>query len=114
MLFFTAAGEHHVLFAQLDLLHGIADAMGAGSTGRRDRVVDTLDLERRGQAGGNGAAHGARHAVWTNAFDAFLAQDVHGLHLVEGGRAAGACNQTYAWVGDFFRAEPRILDRLLH
>src|SRR3989344_500799 len=114
MFFFTTAGEHYVLLAQLDLLHGITDAMGAGGAGRGDRVVNALDLERRGQARGHGAAHWARYAIGANTLDAFLAQDVHGLHLVEGRRAAGACDQAYAWVGDFFCAEARVLDRLLH
>src|SRR3990167_1173894 len=114
MFFFTAASEHHVLFAQLDLLHGIADAMGAGGAGRGDREVDALDLERGGQAGGYGAAHGARHAGRADALDAFLAQDVHGLHLIEGGRAAGTCDQANPRVGDVFGAEAGILDRLLH
>src|SRR5690606_39223990 len=30
---FTAAGEHDVLFAELDLFHGVADAMRAGGAG---------------------------------------------------------------------------------
>ncbi|MOA06412.1 hypothetical protein D3C78_1260440 [compost metagenome] len=114
MLFFTATGEDHVLLAHLDLLHGIADAMGAGGAGGGDRVVDALDLERGGQAGGHGAAHGARHAVRADALDTLLAQDVHGFHLVEGGSATGAGDQADAGVGDLFLAQAGILDRLLH
>src|SRR3990167_1406444 len=63
MFLFTTAGKHYVLLAQLDLLHGITDAMGAAGAGRGDRVVNALDLERRGQAGGHGAAHWARDAI---------------------------------------------------
>jgi hypothetical protein len=114
VFFFAAAGEHHVLLAHLDLFHGVADAVSAGGAGRGDRVVHALDLERRGQAGGDGAAHGARHAVRTDALDAFLAQDVEGFHLVEGGGAAGTGDQAGARVGDLFLAEAGVLDRLLH
>ena len=111
---FAAAGEDHVLLAQLDLFHGLADAMRAGGAGGGDRVVDALDLERRGQAGRYGAAHGAGHAVWADAFDAFLAQGVDGFHLVQGGSAAGAGDQAGAGVGNLFRSQAGVLDRLLH
>src|SRR5450830_590264 len=60
MLFFTATGEHDVLFAQLDLLNRSTDAVSTGGAGGADRVVHTLDLERRGQAGRNNAANGLR------------------------------------------------------
>src|SRR5690606_28954946 len=64
---FTAAGKDHILFAQLDLLHGVADAMRTGGAGGRDRVVHTLDLGRSGQTGGNRTAHGARDPIRTDA-----------------------------------------------
>lgn len=111
---FAAAGEDHVLLAQLDLFHGLADAMRAGGAGGGDRVVDALDLERRGQAGRYGAAHGAGHAVWADALDAFLAQGIDGFHLVQGGSAAGAGDQAGAGVGNLFRSQAGVLDRLLH
>src|SRR5690606_6937953 len=69
VLFLAATGEDHVLLAELDLLHGIADAVRAGGAGGGDRVVDTLDLERCGQAGRDGAAHGPRNAVRADALD---------------------------------------------
>src|SRR5690606_10288868 len=100
VLFLAATGEDHVLLAELDLLHGIADAVRAGGAGGGDRVVDTLDLERCGQAGRDGAAHGPRNAVRADALDAFLADGVHGFHLVEGGSATGARNQADARIGD--------------
>src|SRR5690606_34888317 len=42
VFFFTAAGEDDVLLAELDLLHGITDAMGAGGAGGGDRIVHAL------------------------------------------------------------------------
>ncbi|MNF62732.1 hypothetical protein D3C84_444170 [compost metagenome] len=114
VFFFTAAGEDHVLLAQLDLLHGLADAMRAGGAGRGDGEVHALDLEGGGQAGGNGAAHGAGHAVWADALDALLTQGVDGFHLVDGRRAAGAGDQAHARIGDLFGAQARVFDGLLH
>src|SRR3990167_2685551 len=114
VLFFAAAGEHHVLLAQLDLLHGVADAMSAGGAGGGDRVVDALDLERRRQTGRYGAAHGARHTVGTDPLDALLAHDVQGFHLVEGRGATGTGDQADARIGNIFGAETGVLDRLFH
>ncbi|MCY1429133.1 hypothetical protein D9M71_450370 [compost metagenome] len=114
MFFFTAAGEDHVLLAQLDLFHGLADAMRAGGAGRGDGEVHALDLEGSGQARGNGAAHGAGHAVWADALDAFLAQGVDGFHLVHGGSAAGAGDQAHARVGDLLGGQAGVFDGLLH
>src|SRR5690606_22973492 len=99
VLFFTAAGQDDVLLAELDLLHGVANAVGTGGAGGGNRVVHALDLERRCQACGNGAAHGAGDPVRTDALDAFLAKGVDGFHLVQGRGAAGACDQTGARVG---------------
>src|SRR5690606_17877859 len=100
VLFFAATGEDHVLLAELDLLHGIADAVRAGGTGGGDRVVDALDLEGGGQTGGNGAAHGARHAIGPDLLHAFLAQDVHGFHLVQSGSTTAAGDQAGTHVAD--------------
>ncbi len=114
VLFFTAAGEDHILLAHLDLLHGMADAVCAGGAGRSDGVVDALDAERGGQAGRDGAAHGARHAVWADALDALVAQDVNGFHLVDGRGTARAGDQADARIGDVIGAETRIFQSLLH
>jgi hypothetical protein len=35
-----AARKHHILLAQLDQFHRVADAMRAGGTGRADRIAD--------------------------------------------------------------------------
>ena len=65
--FLAAAGEHHVLQAEGDLLRGGADAVRRCAAGRRDRVVDAADAEMGGQAGRDGGAHAARHLVGSDA-----------------------------------------------
>ena len=82
MLFLAATGEDAVLLAQLDLFHRRANAMRARGAGRGNRVINAFDTERRSQAGRHGARHGLRHPIRANALDAFLAQQVDGLHLV--------------------------------
>ena len=114
VLLFTTTGEDNILLAQLDLLHGAADAMGTGGAGGGDGVVDALDLERGSQTGGNGAAHGARHAVWPDLLHAFLTQNVDGLHLVQRGGATAAGDQAGARVADLFFGQASVGDRLLH
>src|SRR5471032_2369509 len=114
MLFFTATSKHDVLLAQLDLLYSRTDAVSTGGASGGDRVVHALDLERRGQAGGNGAAHGPRDAVRANTLDAFLAQDVQRFHLVQGRRATGTGDQAGAHVGHLVFAQAGISDRVLH
>jgi len=42
----------------------------------RDRVVDTLDLERRSQTGEYVAAHGARTSIKADLLHAFFTQNV--------------------------------------
>ena len=113
VFFFAAPGEDDVLVAHADLLHGLADAVRAAGAGGGDGIAEALDAERRGQAGGNRVAHGARHAERADAGDALLAQDVHGLHLVERRGAAGAGDQAGARVGNLRVVQPGILDRLL-
>src|SRR5690606_12765802 len=114
VLLFTATGKDHVLLAHLDLLHGRADAVCAGGTGGGDRVVDALDLEGGGQTGGNGAAHGARHAIGPDLLHAFLAQDVHGFHLVQSGSTTAAGDQAGTHVADLLFTQAGIGDGLLH
>ena len=114
VFFLAAAGKDDILLAHLNLLHRMADAMRTGRAGRGNGVVDALDPERRCQAGGNRAAHGARYAVWADALDALFAKDVDGFHLIDGGSAAGAGDQADAWIGDIIGAEPRIFESLLH
>src|SRR5690606_25264375 len=43
VLVLSATGEDEVLLAELDLLHGVADAVRAGGTGGGNGVVDALD-----------------------------------------------------------------------
>ena len=59
MLFIGTACKNNVLFSQLNLLHGRADAMGAGGAGGRNGITGSLDVKGGGQAGGNSARHGA-------------------------------------------------------
>ena len=79
---FAAAGEHHVLQPEGDLLRGRAYAMRRGGAGRGDRVIDALDLEIGGQVGRHGRAHAARDLVGPDAADALAAQRIGRLDLV--------------------------------
>ena len=81
VLFFTAAGEHDVLLASLDLFHRVTDAVGAGGTGRGHGVVHATDLVGGGEAGGHRAGHDAGDHIGPDALHAFLAHDVGGFHL---------------------------------
>ncbi len=114
VLFFTTTGKHDVLLVQLDLFHGATDAVGRRGTGRGDRVVDTLDLERRGQTGRDGRAHGASDAVGTDATQALGAHHVCGLDLVCGGSATGTGDQAGTLVGNLLFGETGIGNRLRH
>src|SRR5690606_18624949 len=109
----AAAGEDHVLLAELDQLHGIADAMRTGGAGGGNRIVDALDAEGRGQTGGYRAAHRARDAVGADALEAFLAQHVSGFHLVFRGGPAGTHDDAGARVGYHIRLEAGVGDGLL-
>jgi hypothetical protein len=113
-LFLATPGKDHVLLAPSDELCGVADAVRAGGAGRGDGVVDALDAEGRGQAGRDGAAHGARDHHGAHALDALVAQRVGGPDLVQAGGAARAGDQAGARVGDFVRLQPGLLDGLLH
>ena len=88
--------------------------MRAGGAGRSDGVVDALDTERRGQAGGYRAAHGARNTIWADALDALVTQDVDGFHLVDGRSTTGAGHQADARVGDVIEGEAGVFHGLLH
>ncbi|RMP28588.1 hypothetical protein ALQ26_05977 [Pseudomonas amygdali pv. lachrymans] len=114
VLFFAATGKDDVLFAQLDLLDSVADAVSAGGAGGRNGVVHALDLERRGQAGRNGAAHGPRDTVRADALDAFFAQGIQRFHLVQGRCAAAASDQAGTHVGNLFLGKTRISDCVFH
>jgi hypothetical protein len=112
--FLTTSGEHAILFAELYLFHRTANAVGAGGAGRRDGIVDTADTERRGEAGGDGAAHGLGDAIGPDATQATLAQDVRRLGLAGGRGAPGAGDDARAFVGNLGFSQPRVVDRLLH
>ncbi|RMO46924.1 hypothetical protein ALQ40_101305, partial [Pseudomonas syringae] len=114
VLFFAATGKDDVLFAQLDLLDSVADAVCAGGAGGRDGVVHTLDLEWCGQAGRNGAAHRPGDAVGANALDAFLTQGIQRFHLVQGRGAAAAGDQAGTHVGNLLFGQARIGDSVFH
>ena len=114
MLFFTATGKHDVLFAQLDLLHRIANTVRAGGTGGGDGVVNTLDFERRGQTGGDSTAHGPGHPVGADALNAFFPHHIGGFDNVLRGGTAGGRNQTGARMGYLLGGQAGIFDGLLH
>ena len=67
---FAAAGEHDVLFAQLDLLNRVTDAVCRGRASGADGVVYAVDFERRRRAGGNTGGHGFGDHVRANRFQA--------------------------------------------
>ncbi len=112
--FLAAAGEDHVLLADLDGLIGVADAMVRGRAGRRDRIVHALDLEPGRERGRRGGGHRLRHRERTDPLGALGAGDVGCLHDGARGRSAGAHDDTGADVGDLLRRKPGVLDRLLH
>ncbi len=114
MNFLATTGEHNVLLAHLDQLVTVADAMGRSGTGGANRIVNALDLERRGQTGGVGAGHGARHHIGANLAYAFFPQDVGGLHDILGGRSAGADDQAAAGIGNLVLFQAGIGNRLFH
>src|SRR5690606_2703066 len=103
-----------ILIAHLDLLHGTADAVRRGGTGGRDRVVDALDLEWRGQAGGNGAAHGASDTIRSDSAQALLAHHVGGLDLISTGSTARTGDQAGTVAGYLFRRKPGVFNGLGH
>ena len=112
---FVAAGKDHVLLAPLDQLVAIADTMGGCRTGRRDRVVDTVDLEPGGECRRRGRRHALRHSEGTDALRAaVLARDVGGFHDHGGGRSAGAHHDSGAFVRYVGLLEARVGDRLVH
>ena len=111
--FFAATGKDNVLLAQLDEFGSVADAVGAGGTGRADGVVDALDLEGRGQAGRDGGAHALGDAVGAHALDATGPQHVGQLHLRRRRGATAAGDDAGAQVGDLFGGEPGLGNGLL-
>lgn len=96
---FAAAGEHDVLFAQLDLLNRVTDAVCRGRASGADGVVYAVDFERRRQAGGNTGGHGFGDHVRANRFQAARAAHRIGAEYLEARRtAAGTGDQAHARV----------------
>lgn len=110
-----AAGKDHVLLAPLDQLVAIADAMRRGRAGRRDRIVDAVDLEPGGQRCRRGRRHRLRYREGADALGAAVLQCGFGrLDDGAGGGAARAHDDAGALIGDVAFAEARIGDRLVH
>ena len=110
-----AAGEDHVLFAELDQFVGIADAMRRRRTGRRDRVIHAVDFEPRRKRRGSGGRHRFRHRERSNPLRAgVLARDIRGLDDGAGRRATGTHDDAGPLVGDVVFAEAGVGDRLFH
>ena len=110
----AAAGEDHVLLADLDRLIGVADAMVRGRAGRRDRVVHALDLEPGRERGRRRRRHRLRHRERSDPLRALASGDVGRFDDGARGRPAGAHDDAGADVGHFLRRQSGILDRLLH
>ncbi len=101
----AAAGEDDVLLADLDDLGGVADAVVGGRAGRRDRIVDALDLEPGGERRRGGRRHRLRHRERADALRSLGARGVGGLDDGAGRGAARAHDDAGALVGDL--ASPR-------
>ena len=85
-----------------------------GRAGRRDRIVDALDLEPGGERRRGRRRHGFRHGEGADALRALAAGDVGGFHDGAGRGAARAHDDAGARIGDVAPLEPGIGDRLLH
>src|SRR5690606_34020708 len=114
VLLLGATGKEDILLAQLDLLHGGADAVGAGGTGGGDGNIETLDLEGGGKTGGDGAGHDLGDPVGAGALDALLPHHVDGFDKLLPGHAAGAHDDAGAGIGHHVVAEAGVLDGLVH
>ena len=88
--------------------------MRRGGAGRRDRIVDALDLEGGGQSRGRPRAHALRHLEGADLLRVLLARHVGGAHDRAGGGAARAHDDAGALVDDVARLQPGIADRLVH
>ncbi|EGE57185.1 hypothetical protein RHECNPAF_470074 [Rhizobium etli CNPAF512] len=113
---FVAAGKHHVLLAPLDHLGGIADAVRRGRAGRRDRIIDAVNLEPGGECGGGGRRHRLRYGEGADALRAVVLDgDVGRFDQGAGGRTAGAHDDAGAFVlGVVLLFQTGISDRLFH
>ena len=88
--------------------------MRAGCARRSQRVIKTLDLERRCEAGRNRAAHGLGNRVRTDLANTTAAQHICGTHDFSAGRAARGCNQAGADIRYIAVFQAGIIDGLLH
>jgi hypothetical protein len=112
--FLAPAGENDVLFAELNDLGRVADAMRAGRAGRADRIVDAPDLEGNGQGRRVGARHGLGHGEGSDLLGAFFPRDVRGGDQAPGGRTTRTHDEARALVGNVSFREAGIRDRFLH
>src|SRR5262249_17941864 len=110
----AAARKHQVLFAPLDLLGGIADAMRRGGTGRRYRIVDATDLEGCGQGRRRPRAHALRHLERPDLLGVLLARSIGGAHDGARRRTTRTHDDAGALALDGAFVEAGIADRLVH
>src|ERR1700730_7106052 len=110
----AAAREHYVLLAVLDHLKGIADAVVGGRAGRRDRVIDALDLEPGGKRRRGSRGHALWHRERLDLFRSLGAGDIRGLDEAPRRRPARTHDDAGALMRYFTRREARIQDRLIH
>ena len=80
----------------------------------RNRVIDSLDLERGGERRRIRARHRLRHFERPHLARPFRARRVGGLNDGARGRAARAHDEAGALVADVLLAKPRVEDGLLH
>lgn len=112
----VAASEHHVLLAPLDHLGGVADAVRRGGAGRRDGVVDAVDLEPGRERGRSGGGHRLRHGKRTDALRAVVLQrNIGSFDNGTGGRTARTHDDAGAFIAaDIALFQTGIGDCLLH
>ncbi|MOA27257.1 hypothetical protein D3C78_1481210 [compost metagenome] len=90
--------------------------MRRGGAGRRDGIVDAVDLEPGGERGRSGGGHGLRHGEGADALRAVVLQrDIGGFDDGTGGRTARTHDDAGTLItADIALFETGIGDRLLH
>lgn len=114
VLGFGTTSKHHILFAELDLLEGMADAMGAGGAGRGDRIVQAPDAKETGQARRDRTGHGTRYTVRPDLAYTLAVQQLVGLDDVFAGAATRTHHAAGTGGGHLLGRQPRIGDGIGH
>ena len=88
--------------------------MVRGRAGRRDRIIDALDLEPGRERRRSGRRHRFRHRERADALGTLAARDIGALDDGPRRRAARAHDDAGALVGNVGLFEAGVADRLLH